>query len=82
MRMSNYIITAEDGTFWVWEPGLDMPWADFPTKEEAEAYIHHCQKVDQLEQEFREWFDGKVAEYGISPGEARDAIRLALPTTS
>ena len=57
---------------------MDMPWVDFPTKEEAEAYIHHCREVDQLEREFQEWFDGKVAEYGILSSEAKHAIQLSL----
>ena len=55
-----------------------MPLADFPTWQEAEAFILHYQQVDNLEGEFREWFDGKVVEYGISPSEARDAIRSSL----
>jgi hypothetical protein len=65
-------------TYAVHEEGLDMLLADFPTWQEAEAFILHYQQVDNLEGEFREWFDGKVVEYGISPSEARDAIRLLL----
>jgi hypothetical protein len=66
-------------TYVVHQEGWDMPLADFPTKEEAEAYIRHCREVDQLEQEFREWFNSKTQEYGLSPGEGRSAICSALP---
>jgi hypothetical protein len=64
--------------FVVWQEGLDMPLAYFSNQEEMEEYLSHWRRVDELEREFREWFDGKVLEYGISPSEARDAIRFLL----
>jgi hypothetical protein len=66
-------------TYVVHEEGVDMPLADFPTKEEAEAYIHHCREVDQLEQDFRAWFNWKTQKYGLSPGEGRRVICSAVP---
>jgi hypothetical protein len=71
--MAGYSITCV-----VHQEGLDVPLADFPTWQEAEDFILHYQQVDNLEREFREWFDHKVVEYGISPSEAKDAIRLLL----
>jgi hypothetical protein len=54
MKMSNYTITAEsDGTWFVWEPSLDKPLADFKTKEETEAYIRRCEEEGELKREFQ-----------------------------
>jgi hypothetical protein len=78
--LNQYNITIEtDGTVLVWEKGLDIPWADFPTKEEADAYIRHRQEEDELEEEFKA-LAGTLAEriaqqLEISYGEAVGLIR-------
>jgi hypothetical protein len=63
----------------VWRDGLDIPWAYFPTKEEADAYIRRCQEEDQLEEEFTgilEDFAGRVAQrLAMTQAEAMGMIK-------
>jgi hypothetical protein len=72
--MTHYHITCV-----VHQEGLAIPLAEFPTWEEAELYIRQFQRADNLKQEFEEWFDYKIREYGFTPQDGRAIICCALP---